>query len=75
MKIYRVKISVANNKVLYLTKCRSSLVTKCKESSKCIFGWNREGKAQAILCDEQAEEKSTEGKCFYIFIFIPILYF
>ncbi|KAL6344403.1 hypothetical protein AAG906_039659 [Vitis piasezkii] len=41
---------------------RSSLVTKRQESSKCFFRRNREGKAQAILNDEQAQEKSSKGK-------------
>lgn len=44
-----------------LTAYRSSLDTKCKEGSKCFFGWNSESKAQAILYDEQAKEKSFKG--------------
>lgn len=52
--------SVLNN-YTYAITCRSSLDTKCKESSKCSTGRDCESKAQTIFSDEQAQKKSSKG--------------
>lgn len=47
----------------FLLGCRTPLVARCQESSKCPTWRDCKSKAEAIFCNEQAKKESSNGDC------------